>query len=568
MATLKQSIEIAVKNPNSVFAQELRKRIEAGQYNKLAQNEGVDISGFVKTVTPPTPEPSPLSDAASSVGGFIKGFAQEAGQRIASVPQAIGKVVSGFTERAIGTKSSESAAQLAEINTKLVKKLGELPEGDPRRQQLENAIRGNQEALNIYNQESTERQQKEAALTERPGFLTPKTEVEKAGATTERIAEFFVPAGFGLKALNATKYGQALKQAQDLNIVGKATRSLIKGIGEGAEFGLKTAGQETELSPEQQLKRSAGSFLLGLALTPVIDAAGAVVKYGVDKITKRMPERLMSTIFKTSEDDLRAEWNSIAKGKVLDKTLAREALENDMFGSSEKMGVYAIKKLADVEKAVQVNSKASSAVINVGKDQTKKAVDFLKDIAKQYDGPFSQVGPTAEALAKEIVKGKGNMNANLVLRLKRFFDSLRNNSSFNTNPILSLKNEGLKNAANVFRQKLYDAGFKEAMEQERIFIEALEAVVKDAARRGNRNVIGIVDLLAGGGGMVAGGPLSGVSAAVAIRAVQLPPVITGVARGLFKAGEKLEQVGSTVSGVIKPATQLGAREILKNQADR
>ena len=568
MATLKESLQIAAKNPNSVFAQELRKRIEMGQYNQTAQREGVDISGFVKTATPPTPEPNPLSDAASGVGGFIKGAAQEIGQRIASVPQSIGKVVSGITEKMIGTKPDESATELAKVNTLLVKKLGELPEGDTRRKSLEDAISGNQKALDVYNQEVAERQQKEQAITERPGFLTPKTKAEKAGATTERIAEFFVPAGFGLKALNATKYGQALKQAEDLNIIGKATRSLIKGIGEGAEFGLKTAAQNATEAPETQLKRSAGSFLLGLALTPVIDAAGAVIKYGVDKITKRLPERLMSTIFKTSEDDLRAEWNSIAKGKVLDKTLAREALENDMFGSSEKMGVYAIKKLADVEKAVQVNSKASSAVINIGKEQTKKSIEFLKDIAEKYDGPFSQVGPTAEALAKEIVKGKGNMNANLVLRLKRFFDALRNNSSFMKNENLSLKQEGLKNAANVFRQKLYDAGFKEAMEQERIFIEAIEAVVKDAARRGNRNVIGIVDLLAGGGGMVAGGPLSGVSAAVAIRAVQLPPVITGVARGLFRAGEKLGQAGSTVSGIVKPATQLGAREILKNQTNQ
>ena len=157
------------------------------------------------------------------------------------------------------------------------------------------------------------------------------------------------------------------------------------------------------------------------------------------------------------------------------------------------------------------------------------------------------------------------MNPNLVLRLKRFFDALRNNSSFMKNENLSLKQEGLKNAANVFRQKLYEAGFKEAMEQERIFIEAIDALVKDAAKRHNKNVIGLVDLLAGGGGMVAGGPLSGVSAAVAIRAVQLPPIVTGVARGLFKAGQKSEGIRAGARNVFRPLIQLGTREVLQNQ---
>lgn len=562
MQTLKESMELAAKNPTSEFAVELKKRIESGQYNNLAKREGIDISKISKQQT--------VKTGNTGLGGFVSGFAKEAGQRVASVQQNVGKVVSGLTEKAIGSGADESATQLAGINATLIKKLREIPQGDIRRKTLEDAIKNNEKALGIYKEEIGSRQKLESAVSERPSFLTPKTSAEKVGAGVEQIAEFFIPSGLGEKALKATKMGQALSKADDLNILGKTTRTLIKGIGEGADFAIKSVAQRSTEDLSTQLKTGTGSFLLGLAMTPVISVAGSVIKAGLDKITKRLPERLMSTIFKTSADDLKAEWNSIAKGKPMNKTLAREALENDIFGSSEKMGVYSIKKLADIEKMVQETSKVSSKVINVGKEQTRKTVEFLRDIAKNYDGPFSQVGPISEGLAKEIAMGKGNMNPNLVLRLKRFFDALRTNSSFNTNPVLSLKQEGLKNAANIFRQKLYDAGFKTAMEQERIFIEALEALVKDAAGRRNKNVIGLVDLLAGGGGMVSGGPFAGVGAAAAIRGVQQPPFITGTARALYKGGQAIEKssVAKSIKGIAQPVTQLTSREILKQEANK
>ena len=102
MATLKESLQKAAKNPNSNFARELRKRIESGSYNKLAQQEGIDFSGLVKQA--PKVVPSPLTEATNVVGDFALGAAKEAGQRIASVPQNIAKVVSGATEAAIGIK--------------------------------------------------------------------------------------------------------------------------------------------------------------------------------------------------------------------------------------------------------------------------------------------------------------------------------------------------------------------------------------------------------------------------------------------------------------------------------
>jgi hypothetical protein len=46
--TLKESIQYAAQNPTSQFAQELKRRLLAGEYNKTAKEEGADISAFIQ----------------------------------------------------------------------------------------------------------------------------------------------------------------------------------------------------------------------------------------------------------------------------------------------------------------------------------------------------------------------------------------------------------------------------------------------------------------------------------------------------------------------------------------
>ena len=95
--TLKESIAYAAKNPNTEFALELRKRIESGQYNDLAKQEGLDFSQYTK------------QDAGTTgVAGFGVGIAKEVGQRIASPQQNVGKVVEAATESAIGIQPAEA----------------------------------------------------------------------------------------------------------------------------------------------------------------------------------------------------------------------------------------------------------------------------------------------------------------------------------------------------------------------------------------------------------------------------------------------------------------------------
>ena len=111
----------------------------------------------------------------------------------------------------------------------------------------------------------------------------------------------------------------------------------------------------------------------------------------------------------------------------------------------------------------------------------------------------------------------------------------------------------------ILRKKLSDAGLGELMNEERIFIEAIDSIVQDAVKRSNKNVIGLVDLLAGGGGMVAGGGLGGVTAAVGIRAFQQPFTLTNLAQGINKLTKITKGIITPISkGVIGVGSQIKA----------
>lgn len=528
--------------------------------NKMISNKESDsniqfvVDDFKKKYTiAETPE-VPKTETQNPLVGAVKGFAQEAGARLYSIPQNIGRVVSGITGAMVGTGTEESRANAYQVQTAILKKLRTMSATDPKRKQLEDSLAELQKSTGALESETASRESQLASLTTRPEALTPKTSAEKTGATLENIAEFFIPSGMANQALRATKFGRALEKADDLNLIGKTTRSLLKGVGSGAELAVKTTAQKATGELSEQYTGARNAFLFGLAASPVIDSAGALIKWGVDKIGNRLPERLMSQIFKSSSDDILDEWRSIAGNKPLNPTLAKEALQNDIFGSSEKMGVYTIKKLGEVEKAVQEAVKSNVAPkIYITPDNVKKTITLLKTIGSQYKGSFTNTDKIANQFVKELSSGKGEISAETTLRLKRFFDGLRNSSGFRTNATLAPKQEELKVASNIFRKKLYEAGFEDAMNQERIFIDAMTALADDAKRRANKNVIGLLDLVAGTGGMISGNPLIGAGVVAGVKATQLPRVITTTARTLYKLGGGASKIGEIASTPLKRA---------------
>ena len=370
----------------------------------------------------------------------------------------------------------------------------------------------------IFDLETKEQFTKEQGLGEE--FLVPKGKAQEIGFHAEQLAEFGVP---------ITKASKAGKVTQ----VGKAAKAGLRVLRESGEFAIKSAAQTGG-----DIESSARAFALGLLTNGVLGIAGGVGK----AVTTNLPERIMSRIFKTAEDDLRLAYQTVARGKKLNPTLSREVLDRGLRGNSKNMAVFSFKKIDDLERELQ--RIAPGQFVNLARKGQGKKEDFiglLDDIEKQFGkGFFQDRASKARGLANKLRAEKSTeIDVGLALQVRRFLDNMRNTSSFKLNPRLSQKQEELKIAADNLRGKIAKSSpkVKELINEERVFIQARDAIIDDAVKRNNRNIIGLVDILAGGGGLVSGGVGQGIGAAAAIRGFQQPFTLTNLAVALDRAGK-------------------------------
>jgi hypothetical protein len=364
-------------------------------------------------------------------------------------------------------------------------------------------------------------------ITTVPESLKPQTTAEKIGYTAEQIAEFLVPTGLAIKGAQlATKVP---KIGVKLGLVGKS-------LGTAAEFTGKTVLQKG--GDINEVKRAA---IIGLLTPPAISMISGITKF----ITKGVPEKLYSQIFKSAEDDLRAYYKTVAKGQEVNPTLAKELLDRGLKGNSQNMAVYSIKKIDELENLVQqtVRTKQLEGItINLGNKKGYK--DILNTVVNQFKSGFlSNRAKEATQLSKELSSVKGqNVSMDLGLRLRRFIDQMRNTSSFRLDPKLTPRQEEFKVATDYLRKQLSNAGLKDLMNEERIFIQATDNIIEDAVKRANKNILNLTDILVGGGGMAGGFPGTGIGAAVAIRGFQLPISLTSISQLLYKGGKAIDAV--------------------------
>ena len=161
-------------------------------------------------------------------------------------------------------------------------------------------------------------------------------------------------------------------------------------------------------------------------------------------------------------------------------------------------------------------------------------MNLLDDVADTYKRGFYS-GRAKQAITLKNSLQEGDTSIETILKLRRFLDKMRNTSSFRTlgSPLAPRQAE-FRDAADLLREKLAKTGLGKLMNEERIYIKALDAIISDAAKRQNKNVLGLFDLMAGGGGIAAGAPLAGFSAALAVRGFQQPFTLTNLAQALFK----------------------------------
>lgn len=375
--------------------------------------------------------------------------------------------------------------------------------------------------------------------------LKPTTTAQKVGFVGEQIAEMFIPTGLGAKGLQVG----ANLTSKAPKIVQGATKLLGGSIGEAVEFAGKTF-----LQTAGDLRQTRDAAIVGGVASPAIKAISAVGK-GVFKF---LPEKLYSQIFKRTEDDLSLFYQTVAKGKTVNPTLAKEVLDRGLVGNSKNLAVYSFKKLSDLEKAVQVAAKGKTIKIA----QTRAYTSLLNDIKANLGQPlFSPLSREASVIAKELAKsGDKQIPIKTILKLRRLLDNARSTSSFKLDARLASKQETFKKAADLLRQKISNAGLKDLMNEERIFIEAIDSIVSDAVRRQNKALLGLTDVLLGGGGLAAGATGAGVGIAAGVRAFQQPVSLTGLGQGLYRAGKlgeklKIPQLLKGVPKVIPPLSR-------------
>lgn len=398
-------------------------------------------------------------------------------------------------------------------------------------------------------------------LTADPETLKPQGTAQNVGYYGEKAAEFFAPAGLvrkGQAAVDTLIHGSGL-----LSGAGRvAAKAAIEG---GAAGGVN-------LAQTADFKEAGKTALFAGGLKVATGAAGEIAK------AVNLPERLYSTIFKNSFQDMKQELQTVgtkafqqtdparfkdlvSKGiikvgpdgkAVLDETLAKEALDRGLKGSLMNMSNAVVRNKYELEDQVQAIAKHSREVVSIPE---KQFASVLTKIATDYkDVGFGEFSTQAAKLAK--VAKTGELSVDDALQARRLLDSLRIRSSFGTAPThLSLGQDNLKFLSNQLRSRLNSVpGMGDLMKEYSFNIDALEALAKEAARRGNNQVISLIDSILLGGGLAAANPVPNSVLFAAKKLIQNPRTLTAGAQAIKKSGN-LTKTGAALKATAASASQ-------------
>lgn len=387
-------------------------------------------------------------------------------------------------------------------------------------------------------------------------------------------------------------------------VAGAIPRLAGEGVA-GAVWGAGQAMQEN-MSGSDIAKTAVYTGLLNMA----IPVAGAMFR-GVSNAIKGafgggLGEKLMTQIFKNTEDDIarmfksetlvnlakedpvtykRMVTNGIIKdkgaGPVLDKTLAREALERGLMGSTDSMAQLTYLNTLQAEEAARALATPTTMLKVPQKENYAKVLsEFLDEFKKQGfstgagdAGFLSERVKTAQTLLEKMAAAPaGQIDAETALWVRRYIDDMRQTKSYLMDPVLSAKQEALKTAADKLRGELatqikgevvYNGkkiSFADLMDEYRFNIDAFDALVADAKRRGNTKLLNLTDMIVGGGGLAGGYPGTGLGAAAGIRAFQTPVALTNTAafvQNPFGLSTLKQTFPQTVAGIKAGASAVG-----------
>ncbi len=385
---------------------------------------------------------------------------------------------------------------------------------------------------------------------------TPTNTAQKIGFGTEQVAEFFLPAGAvrdAEKAINAAVASRKL---------GKVTSAVVRVAGK-ASVEAATGAAVTATQTGGNVSEATKAALLFGVTKGVTSTAGEILK------AFKIPERLYNTVFKSTYDDALNELKTTAfsdlqkadpaffdqaknagiikvaaNGTVrVDERLAKEALDRGLKGSLQTMANTVVKGQVKSEILAQKLASEFRGTVPVREQQYS---NLLNEVAKDYENVgFGELSAKAAEYAQKIADTKGKLSGTDALNLRRFLDKMRFASSFTqTNPMrLSQTQANFKFLADALRTRINAIpGMKEVMKDYTFYIDALDALAKEAKRRGNNQVLSLIDSIFFSTGMAAGEPAAGLSVGAARKILNSPS-------GATRMGSAIEEGTATKAGM-------------------
>lgn len=383
----------------------------------------------------------------------------------------------------------------------------------------------------------------------------PQGTAEQIGYGAEKLAEFFLPAGKTSQAEKAiTLLSKGIKSPVLSSVARIGGKSAVQGV----------SGGTVSLAQTGDIKEAGET-----ALTAGV-ARGGLATIGEGARALKLPERLYSTIFKNSAKDMISELkeagintlrqNNPAKydefvksgiikvdklgNPIVNETLAEQALDKGLRGSIRNMADEVVNGTLESESKVQNIAQNYKGTVNLTEPQIK---NVLSKIATDYeDVGFGEISNQAKTIVNAIESSNGNVSADIALKAKRLLDKVRISTSFDK-PTTSLSQTqgNLKTLSDVIRGRVNNIpGMGETMQNYSFYIDALEALGKEAARRGNNQVIGLIDsvFLAGG---VPVDPVVGGTISVLQKVLRSPGGMTRLAQFINQSN-----LGTKASGVL------------------
>lgn len=336
--------------------------------------------------------------------------------------------------------------------------------------------------------------------------LAPQGAAQSAGYGAEKFAEFFAPASAAAKGeqiVNTLSSGLSSPLlASAARIAGKTA---VQGAAAGGVRYIQTGGDTNEA-----LKTG-----ITAGATRGLIAIGGEAARGLN-----LPERLYSTIFKNTASDMMQELKTetIAKlaqsnpdkyaqfvkqgiiqesanGPVVNETIAKQALDAGLRGSIRNMARTVIHGALDSEQEVQNAVKSYQGTIDLSEPQFQ---NVLTKIGQDYqDVGFNEISDEANRLAGVLKATNGHISAEDTLAVRRLLDRARIASSFEKPAsALSQTQSNLKTLADTVRTRLNSVnGIGDIMHKYSFYIDAIDTLAKEAARRGNNQAVSLIDSL-------------------------------------------------------------------------